>query len=195
MALPEIIKDIEARIIRPNSTDNAIVRFDGTTGQVQNSVLLIDDNGKVTAPRMIHSNSVSTDTDLSRIPAETEIVLETSSGNGTDSVWLWREKWNSSNYGIFHDNSADVIHAVGGGSSKFQINLANGSTGIHGNLTVDGNAQIEGAMTVSSGLTVSGDANITNLLTIGTNASHYGIKAGDTYISSISKNLIFQNVD
>ena len=31
MALPEIIKDIDARVIRPASTDNAIVRFDGTT--------------------------------------------------------------------------------------------------------------------------------------------------------------------
>lgn len=50
MALPEIIKDIEARIIRPTSTDNAIVRFDGTTGQVQNSTPLIDDNGNIVLP-------------------------------------------------------------------------------------------------------------------------------------------------
>ena len=42
MALPEIVKDIEARIIRPASTDNAIVRFDGTTGQVQNTNNIID---------------------------------------------------------------------------------------------------------------------------------------------------------
>ena len=32
MAQPEIIKDIDARIIRPISTDNAVVRFDGATG-------------------------------------------------------------------------------------------------------------------------------------------------------------------
>ena len=44
MALPEIIKDIDARVIRPASTDNAIVRFDGTTGQIQNTANTIDDN-------------------------------------------------------------------------------------------------------------------------------------------------------
>lgn len=153
MALPEIIKDIEARIIRPTSTDNAIVRFDGTTGQVQNSTPLIDDNGKITVPRMIHSNSVATSTDLSRIPLETEIAFETSSGNGADSVWLWRENWATSNYGIFHDNSADVIHAVGGGSSKFQINLNNGNAGVHGSLTVDGNAQVGGTAQIDDAVT------------------------------------------
>ena len=52
MALPEIIKDIDARIIRPTSTDNAIVRFDGTTGQVQNSLASIEDLGALTAPRI-----------------------------------------------------------------------------------------------------------------------------------------------
>ena len=47
MALPEIIKDIDARVIRPTSTDNAIVRFDGATGQVQNSLPIINDDGSV----------------------------------------------------------------------------------------------------------------------------------------------------
>lgn len=32
------------------STDNAIVRFDGTTGAVQNSLVTIDDTGKITNP-------------------------------------------------------------------------------------------------------------------------------------------------
>lgn len=44
MAIPEVIKDIEARVIRPTSTDNAIVRFDGITGQVQNTNNIIDDS-------------------------------------------------------------------------------------------------------------------------------------------------------
>lgn len=47
MALPEIIKDIDARVIRPISTDNAIVRFDGTTGQVQNTANIIDDGNNI----------------------------------------------------------------------------------------------------------------------------------------------------
>lgn len=55
MAQPEIVKDIDARIIRPTSTDNAIVRFDGVAGQVQNSLPLIDDNGNITAQIFIGS--------------------------------------------------------------------------------------------------------------------------------------------
>ena len=40
----EIANDAIPRVV---STDNAIVRFDGTTGAVQNSSVLIDDNGNV----------------------------------------------------------------------------------------------------------------------------------------------------
>ena len=47
MALPEIIKDIDARVIRPTSTDNAIVRFNGTTGQIQNTANTIDDGNNI----------------------------------------------------------------------------------------------------------------------------------------------------
>jgi hypothetical protein len=34
-------------VTKVTSTDNAVVRFDGTTGQVQNSRVIIDDNGSV----------------------------------------------------------------------------------------------------------------------------------------------------
>ena len=54
--------------------------------------------------------------------------------------------------------------------------------------------QINGALGVSSGLTVTGNASITNLLTVGSAATHYGIKVGDVYINAISGNLIFQNL-
>lgn len=54
MAQPEIIKDIDARIIRPTSTDNAIVRFDGTTGQVQNTTNTIDDNNNTIINGSLH---------------------------------------------------------------------------------------------------------------------------------------------
>ena len=58
MAQPELIKDIEARVIRPTSTDNAIVRFDGTTGQVQNTGNIIDDNNNVTFQKVINSGAI-----------------------------------------------------------------------------------------------------------------------------------------
>ena len=58
MALPEIIKDIDARVIRPTSTDNAIVRFNGTTGQIQNTANIIDDNNNVIFQKVINSGSI-----------------------------------------------------------------------------------------------------------------------------------------
>ena len=38
---------VNSKITAPVSTDNAVVRFDGTTGQVQNSGVVIDDNNNV----------------------------------------------------------------------------------------------------------------------------------------------------
>lgn len=40
---------IAAKVPKVTSTDNAIVRFDGGTGDVQNSGVIIDDNGNLTA--------------------------------------------------------------------------------------------------------------------------------------------------
>lgn len=45
--------DIKAKALNVNSTDNAVVRFDGTTGIPQNSGVTIDDNNKVTATEFI----------------------------------------------------------------------------------------------------------------------------------------------
>ncbi len=47
----ESIKTLLANLFIPKvtSTDNAIVRFNGTTGDVQNSGVIIDDNGNITA--------------------------------------------------------------------------------------------------------------------------------------------------
>ena len=87
MALPEIIKDIEA-IIRPTSTDNAIVRFDGTTGQVQNSTPLIDDNGNIVLPNDIGSIRKSYTT------ANTTPILNIAAGD--QDVSIFRASWSSS---------------------------------------------------------------------------------------------------
>ena len=44
-----IITKVNSKVSKVTSTDNAIVRFDGTTGAVQNSSVVIDDNGNFSA--------------------------------------------------------------------------------------------------------------------------------------------------
>ena len=72
-----------------------------------------------------HSNANSS-IDLTHIPSDSEIALETGDGGGWVSAWIWREQYSSSNWGIFHDNSYDVIHFVGNSTSRFSINLGTG---------------------------------------------------------------------
>ena len=72
-----------------------------------------------------HSNANSS-IDLTHIPSDSEIALETGDGSGGVSAWIWREQYSSSNWGIFHDNAYDVIHFVGNSTSRFSINLTTG---------------------------------------------------------------------
>jgi hypothetical protein len=72
-----------------------------------------------------HSNANSS-IDLTHIPSDSEIALETGDGSGGVSAWIWREQYSSSNWGIFHDNYYDVIHFVGNSTSRFSINLTTG---------------------------------------------------------------------
>ena len=83
MAQPEIVKDIDARIIRPTSTDNAIVRFDGVAGQVQNSLPLIDDNGNITAQIFIGSLQGNAATATKLQTARTISLTGDVTGSGT----------------------------------------------------------------------------------------------------------------
>lgn len=38
---------VNAKVTKVTATDNAIVRFNGTAGEVQNSLVQVDDNGKL----------------------------------------------------------------------------------------------------------------------------------------------------
>lgn len=47
--LNELTSDLDDKVDKVSSTDNAIVRFNGTSGDVQNSSITIDDNGNLGA--------------------------------------------------------------------------------------------------------------------------------------------------
>ena len=69
-------------------------------------------------------------TALSTIPSPNQITLAYGPGDGGTSSWLLREKWDSSNWGLFHDNSRDAFHFVGNGLSRLMIDLGGGNVGI-----------------------------------------------------------------
>lgn len=52
-------QDISGKVDKITSTDNAIARFDGTQGAIQNSGVTIDDNDQVTAVKFIKSGGTS----------------------------------------------------------------------------------------------------------------------------------------
>ena len=142
MALPELIKDINDQVsaIDPNGDTMA---------------------GKLTINKVIQSNAVASDVSLSRIPSEGEIALQTGNGNGVQSAWIWRENYPHSNWGIFHDNSSDILHIVGNGTSRLSVNLGNGNVIIPGNLTVSGYLPLTGG-TLTGQLKLKGDTSNTN---------------------------------
>jgi len=66
-----------------SATDNAITRYDGTTGKlIQNSTVTLDDNGNV-----INANSIGLDTTPATVPA-TVGTMSWDDGDGVPSVLL-----------------------------------------------------------------------------------------------------------
>ena len=144
------------------SGDGKFVIYDASTPR---HCLVIDSSGNVgignTSPAYkldvtgtiatgkIHS-SASSSIDLTHIPSDSEIALETGNGNGNVSAWVWREKYDLSNWGIFHDNNNDVLHIVGNNVSRFNINLNSGNSNFNGQLNANG-----GLYTSAYGITVS----------------------------------------
>lgn len=78
-------QDITGKIDKVSSTDNAAVRFDGTTGSVQNSKVLIDDIGSINL-----TNVKATLSDGSKIQfTNTGNTINNSFGADTSKSFLW----------------------------------------------------------------------------------------------------------
>ena len=113
---------------------------------------LVRGNLRVTSETIgykFHSNA-SASTTLSTIPDDSAIALETGNGDGSVSAWIWREKYNSSNWGIFHDNSADAIRFVGGSTERATFNLTNGDFATSGTIYEAGTALSNKYATIGS---------------------------------------------
>lgn len=92
---------------RISSTDNAVVRFDGTDGNVQNSGITIDDNNVITTPGDIILKNSSNGAATPKI--------EFRRGSDTDTYNDWHINTNSSGnliVGLKSSSSAAVVKAT-----------------------------------------------------------------------------------
>ena len=79
------------------STDNAVARFDGTGGALQNSGVTIDDNGKVSASRLALA---STDTHTVQMENSTSFEAKNAAGTYEEFLWpRWADNTMYMNYG------------------------------------------------------------------------------------------------
>ena len=96
---------LDTKVNKVTSTDNAIVRFDGTTGQVQNSGVIIDDNNNV--------GIGVTPSAWNTVTSHKSIQI----GNGTSVASLFAGTyWNNSHVGLgtnFYTDSSDTSRYIG----------------------------------------------------------------------------------
>ena len=165
----EVTDDIDSKLDRLTaSTDNAIVRFDGTQGNIQNSSVLVDDNGGVTlnklivqgtntsnSTRIISSSSANDITiqigNVSPLVVNSADVSPGNGHNGTINLGSTSTYWNNV-YGIRFITS-------GGTSSQFL--KADGSIDSSAYITSAGQTQLSKGTTSGSGNAVT-DISVSN---------------------------------
>lgn len=92
------------------STDNAVVRFDGVTGQVQDSSILIDDNGNLN----ITGVGKRITGDFSNATHSNRIAFQTSTLNGSTIVSVIPNGTGTSgSLDIYNSNSMDIKTQIG----------------------------------------------------------------------------------
>lgn len=109
-------------VIGPSSaTDNAITRFDGTTGKlIQNSTITLDDNGNI-----INANSIQFDTTPATVPA-TVATMSWDDGDGVPSVLL---KGGNVNLQVGTQEYARVYNDSGTTLTRGQVVYISGAQG------------------------------------------------------------------
>lgn len=148
MAQPELIKDIEARVIRPTSTDNAIVRFNGTTGQIQNTGNTIDDSNNTIIYGNTTINGSISDTPLYITSKSSSTWIRFLNGNDTELGYLGIT---STGPAFYKSTTFPILHS--GNYNSYAPTLT--GTGANGtwNIAITGNAATATALTSSAGST------------------------------------------
>ena len=180
-----------------SSTDNAIVRFNGTNGQIQNSKIIIDDNGNLkiahttsatmdttsTNPQIIFSESgtqpvhlIYTDYDNYRNPAGLKVI----GGSSASPAWFEVEGSVFINSGNRVPHTGNTTGTVGSDSQPVYIN-AGTITSINQKKTA--NALINALDTGSSNLT-SDDYIITQYVGGGTTTTTYHRRPANKVINA-----------
>lgn len=135
------------------ATDNAVVRFDGTTGElIQNSVVLIGDTGIVTGVL-----------DLTLTGTLSGAVGTFSSTLGVTGVLTASNAANVIRIGTSCDmTTPPAIGAVTPNTGKFTTLNATGAVDLDTTLNVDGAADLNSTLNVDGNVTLQGDVQQTN---------------------------------
>jgi hypothetical protein len=75
------VKDISGKVDKVTSTDNAVTRYDGTTGDVQNSGVTIDDSNNVIIPGNLTVNGTTTTINTTNLEVTDANITINNGGN------------------------------------------------------------------------------------------------------------------
>jgi hypothetical protein len=187
-ALPSLGGDV---VGAASSTDNAVTRFDGTTGKlIQNSAVIIDDTNSVTGVNsltattlVINDNTTlgSSNTDSLAVNARITTDLEPNANNAKDigtSGRNWRDGFfgrnlstvnlavtGTTSYDGAQGTSGQVLTSAGTGNTPTWTTPTTGTvTSVGGTGTVNG-ITLTGTVTTSGNLTLGGTLSGVNLTT------------------------------
>lgn len=110
-------------VTRTNGTDNAIVRFDGTLGEIQNSNVFVDDNGNLGVGMSAPTHRIGVGS-----TGSTNCFISTQNGNGTalfgtqgtdGAMYAWSN--DASRCIIGTSKSTGYVDVYAGGSARFRV--------------------------------------------------------------------------
>ena len=164
------------KVTKVTSTDNAIVRFDGTTGAVQNSSVIIDDSGNLN----LTGTGKRITGDFSNATVTNRVAFQTSTLNGNTIVSVVPNGTAQSSFSSVYNNSD------GNNSSFIQISARPTTVSIDSSATGTGSIL---PMVFSTGGVerMRIDAAAGNVLVTGGGGLGYGTGSGGTVTQLTSK--------